>query len=71
MQVCGEISAGAATPRRFMRSFTLCEKLLSDFYVLNDIFRYQDRVYIPEIADHKIEEGKYAYPFFHFDSSHP
>lgn len=31
-----------------MRSFTLCEKTHSDFYVLNDIFRFQDRVYLPE-----------------------
>uniref|UniRef100_A0A5K3FF50 Extensin-like n=1 Tax=Mesocestoides corti TaxID=53468 RepID=A0A5K3FF50_MESCO len=34
-----------------MRSFTLCEKTQSDFYVLSDIFRYQDRVYIPEPND--------------------
>ncbi|KAL7056183.1 hypothetical protein AAHC03_021026 [Spirometra sp. Aus1] len=31
-----------------MRSFTLREKNARNFYVLNDIFHYQDRVFIPE-----------------------
>nr|VZI02186.1 unnamed protein product [Spirometra erinaceieuropaei] len=48
VQVCGEISIAGAPPRRFMRSFTLREKNARNFYVLNDIFHYQDRVFIPE-----------------------
>lgn len=53
IQVCGEMSIGGAPPRRFMRSFTLCEKTARNFYVLNDIFHYQDRVFIPE--GHNVE----------------
>ncbi|VDM02019.1 unnamed protein product [Schistocephalus solidus] len=59
IQVCGEMSIGGAPPRRFMRSFTLCEKTARNFYVLNDIFHYQDRVFIPEGHNEELEHGKY------------
>ncbi|TGZ73278.1 hypothetical protein CRM22_001612 [Opisthorchis felineus] len=45
IQVSGEISVGGGDFRRFMQSFVLCEQAPCDFYVLNDIFRYQDHVY--------------------------
>ncbi|VUZ56564.1 unnamed protein product [Hymenolepis diminuta] len=48
VQVCGEQSVGEGPYRRFMRSFTLVEKGPNSFVVIGDIFRYQDRVYIPE-----------------------
>ncbi|THD24460.1 Ras GTPase-activating protein-binding protein 1 [Fasciola hepatica] len=45
IQVSGEVSFGGSEYRRFMQSFVLCEQAPYDFYVLNDIFRYQDHVY--------------------------
>lgn len=45
IQVAGEISINDSEPRRFMQSFVLCEQAPCDFYVLNDIFRYQDHVF--------------------------
>ncbi|VDP91888.1 unnamed protein product [Echinostoma caproni] len=45
IQVSGEVSFGGSEFRRFMQSFVLCEQAPYDFYVLNDIFRYQDHVY--------------------------
>nr|CDS33293.1 Ras GTPase activating protein binding protein 1 [Hymenolepis microstoma] len=48
VQVCGEQSVASGPYRRFMRSFTLVERGPNSFAVIGDIFRYQDRVYIPE-----------------------
>ncbi|KAF7232577.1 hypothetical protein EG68_11706 [Paragonimus skrjabini miyazakii] len=45
IQVSGEISINGGEFRRFMQSFVLFEQAPCDFYVLNDIFRYQDHVY--------------------------
>lgn len=52
IQVSGEMSVSGGDFRRFMQSFVLCEQAPCDFYVLNDIFRYQDHVY----GDVKTEE---------------
>ncbi|KAM7534514.1 hypothetical protein Aperf_G00000112923 [Anoplocephala perfoliata] len=48
VQVSGELSISGGPYRRFMRSFTLVEKDPSNFFVLADIFRFQDRVYLSE-----------------------
>ncbi|CAL8103658.1 unnamed protein product [Calicophoron daubneyi] len=45
IQVSGEISTDGNEFRRFMQSFVLCEQAPCDFYVVNDIFQYQDHVY--------------------------
>uniref|UniRef100_A0A1I8IPP4 NTF2 domain-containing protein n=1 Tax=Macrostomum lignano TaxID=282301 RepID=A0A1I8IPP4_9PLAT len=42
IQVCGEMSNNAGPMRRFMQTFLLSPIGPKKFYVLNDIFRYQD-----------------------------
>ncbi|KAL5965626.1 Ras GTPase-activating protein-binding protein 2 [Taenia solium] len=54
VQISGEISVSNGPFRRFMRSFTLFEKSPADFYVLSDILRYQDRVYISPDGESKV-----------------
>ncbi|EUB55022.1 Ras GTPase-activating protein-binding protein [Echinococcus granulosus] len=60
VQISGEISVSNGPFRRFMRSFTLFEKSPADFYVLSDILRYQDRVYIPARGESKVASGDTA-----------
>lgn len=45
IQVTGEIANNGCDLRRFMQSFLLVEQDLGNFYVLNDIFRYQDQTF--------------------------
>uniref|UniRef100_A0A094ZK64 Ras GTPase-activating protein-binding protein 1 n=1 Tax=Schistosoma haematobium TaxID=6185 RepID=A0A094ZK64_SCHHA len=45
IHVAGEISIANEEFRRFTQCFILREQAPCDFYVLNDIFRYQDYVY--------------------------
>uniref|UniRef100_A0A1I8GJX3 NTF2 domain-containing protein n=1 Tax=Macrostomum lignano TaxID=282301 RepID=A0A1I8GJX3_9PLAT len=45
IQVCGEMSNNAGPMRRFMQTFLLSPIGPKKFYVLNDIFRYQDEVF--------------------------
>ncbi|TNN11606.1 Ras GTPase-activating protein-binding protein isoform 3 [Schistosoma japonicum] len=45
IHVAGEMSVGNEEFRRFTQCFILREQAPCDFYVLNDIFRYQDYVY--------------------------
>jgi len=45
IQVTGEIADNGSDLRRFMQSFLLVEQDLGNFYVLNDIFRYQDQTF--------------------------
>lgn len=45
IQVAGEMSVDGGNYRRFTQTFVLREQAPCDFYVLNDIFRFQDYVY--------------------------
>ncbi|CAH8585234.1 unnamed protein product [Dicrocoelium dendriticum] len=56
IQVAGEISINGENLRRFTQSFVLCEQAPCDFYVLNDIFSYQDRVYGDATSKTNIED---------------
>lgn len=46
VQVSGELSNNGEPMRRFMQSFVLVPQTPRKFYVHNDIFRYQDEVFI-------------------------
>lgn len=50
--------------RRFMRSFTLFEKSPADFYVLSDILRYQDRVFLPPAEESDVASGRVCFHIF-------
>lgn len=48
MQIIGELNCSGGPYRRFLRGLTLVEKNLGDFFILTDIIRFQDRVYVAE-----------------------
>lgn len=45
VQVSGELSNNGEPMRKFMQSFVLVQQAPKNFYVHNDIFRYQDEVF--------------------------
>lgn len=46
MQVVGELSNNGSPMRRFMQTFVLGQQNPKKYYVHNDIFRYQDEVFV-------------------------
>ncbi|XP_076065750.1 ras GTPase-activating protein-binding protein 2 isoform X2 [Oratosquilla oratoria] len=48
VQVTGELSNNGMPMRRFMQTFVLAPQTPKKYYVHNDIFRYQDEVFIDE-----------------------
>lgn len=58
VQVSGELSISGGPYRRFMQSFTLVEKDPSNFFVLAEILRFQDRVYVSEKKHPSNSAGK-------------
>ncbi|VDM32604.1 unnamed protein product [Hydatigera taeniaeformis] len=64
--ICG-VSNGPF--RRFLRSFTLLEKNPQDFYVLSDILRFQDRVYIHEGGEARSTPGRLYFCYLFLDSA--
>ncbi|KAA0185394.1 hypothetical protein HAZT_HAZT002219, partial [Hyalella azteca] len=46
IQVTGELSNDGRPMRRFMQTFVLAPQSEKKYYVLNDIFRYQDQVWL-------------------------
>ncbi|KAG1675070.1 Ras GTPase-activating protein-binding protein 1 [Nymphon striatum] len=51
VQVTGELSNNGQPMRRFMQTFVLALQSPKKYYVLNDIFRYQDEVFSDEEGD--------------------
>lgn len=45
VQVTGELSNNGGPMRRFMQTFVLAHQNPKQYYVHNDIFRYQDEVF--------------------------
>lgn len=45
VQVTGELSKNGMQMRRFMQTFVLAQQSPKNYYVYNDIFRYQDEVF--------------------------
>ena len=45
VQVTGELSNQGGPMRRFMQTFVLAQQTSKQYYVNNDIFRYQDEVF--------------------------
>ena len=62
VQVTGELSNQGGPMRRFMQTFVLALKTPKQYYVSNDIFRYQDEIfhdYDDEVEpQNSIEAGK-------------
>jgi len=54
VQVSGELSNAQGAMRRFMQTFVLVAQSPKKYYVLNDIFRYQDEVFHDNDTDHLI-----------------
>ena len=48
IQVIGELSNNGQPMRRFFQSFILASKSPTHYYVRNDIFRYQDEVFVDD-----------------------
>lgn len=51
VQVTGELSNAGQPMRRFTQTFVLAAQSPKKYYVHNDIFRYQDEIYIDEECD--------------------
>jgi len=51
VQVCGELSNRGMPLRRFMQTFVLAPQSPKKYYVINDIFRYQDDVFSDDEND--------------------
>lgn len=51
IQVTGELSNNGEPMRRFMQTFVLAPQSPKKYYVANDVFRYQDEVFIDEEED--------------------
>ncbi|XP_033101123.1 ras GTPase-activating protein-binding protein 2-like [Anneissia japonica] len=69
VQVSGELSNNAKPMRRFMQTFVLAPQTAKNYYVRNDIFRYQDEVFndsedsetenveeVPAISENDVED---------------
>ncbi|KAM7533845.1 hypothetical protein Aperf_G00000112931 [Anoplocephala perfoliata] len=52
MQINGEMNFSDGPYRRFSRSITLFEKRPGDYFIMNDIMRFQDRVYVARTGQH-------------------
>ncbi|XP_076455388.1 ras GTPase-activating protein-binding protein 2-like isoform X2 [Babylonia areolata] len=58
VQVSGELSNNGEAMRRFMQTFVLAPKCAKRYFVLNDIFRYQDEVFPDEEEAEEAEGGE-------------
>ncbi|KAK3608225.1 hypothetical protein CHS0354_007240 [Potamilus streckersoni] len=56
VQVTGELSNNGQPMRRFMQTFVLAPQSAKKYYVHNDIFRYQDEVFIDSDTDTENQE---------------
>ncbi|KAK7111733.1 ras GTPase-activating protein-binding protein 2-like isoform X2 [Littorina saxatilis] len=56
VQVTGELSNDGKPMRRFMQTFVLAPQSAKQYYVHNDVFRYQDEVFVDEEEDADAEE---------------
>ena len=56
VQVSGELSNNGQPMRRFFQTFVLAPRSPTNYYVRNDIFRYQDELLSDEEHDH-VEQG--------------
>lgn len=67
VQVTGELSNRGGPLRRFMQTFVLASQNPNQYYVHNDIFRYQDEVFQDsydsedEIEQMNDERGQFLY----------
>nr|KAG5710171.1 hypothetical protein BaRGS_006690 [Batillaria attramentaria] len=59
IQVTGELSNNGEPMRRFMQTFVLAPQSPKKYYVANDVFRYQDEVFIDE-EEEDTEEGEHS-----------
>lgn len=57
VQVSGELSNNGEAMRRFMQTFVLAPKCAKRYFVLNDIFRYQDEVF-PDEEEAEVEDAE-------------
>ncbi|CAG0886220.1 unnamed protein product [Cyprideis torosa] len=61
IQVSGELSNHGNAMRRFVQTFVLAQKTPKKYYVLNDIFRYQDDLDDDEVPSADAEPGHAQY----------
>ena len=67
VQVTGELSNQGGPMRRFMQTFVLAHQTPKQYYVHNDIFRYQDEVFQDSYESEEETEAQPSAP----DSSVP
>uniref|UniRef100_A0A1B6MHR3 NTF2 domain-containing protein n=1 Tax=Graphocephala atropunctata TaxID=36148 RepID=A0A1B6MHR3_9HEMI len=67
VQVTGELSNGGQPMRRFTQTFVLGAQSPKQYYVHNDIFRYQDLVF----GDEEVETESHHYEADDEESEHP
>lgn len=61
IQVVGELSNNGHPMRRFFQTFVLCRRSINQYYVKNDIFRYQDEGFpIEESFEDKLSESQFS-----------
>ncbi|RWS14299.1 ras GTPase-activating protein-binding-like protein [Dinothrombium tinctorium] len=58
IQVIGELSNNGEPMRRFFQTFVLAPRSPSNYYVRNDIFRYQDEVFVDDEEYNEIEKNE-------------
>ena len=61
VQVTGELSNNGQPMRRFMQTFVLAPQSAKQYYVHNDVFRYQDEVFTEDESSEP--EGKLGFVF--------
>merc|ERR1719295_1934096 len=67
IQVSGELSNSGTPHRRFMQTFVLAPQSLKKYYVVNDMFRYQDEVFSD--VDDDLEGEELEHHHGHTESS--
>lgn len=62
VQVTGELSIQSGPMRRFMQTFVLALQSAKQYYVNNDIFRYQDEVFQDSYETDEDDERERSLP---------